>query len=135
MKNRCLIIKILCFLFIALCVLSPASRVHSEENVKKVYIEDKASGQSIIQELRRETLIPVEALKVDTDKLSKAWASSGFVENGYILVPDEASWKDEFFDELTRFPEYKYDDQVDAFSNFVVHKVKEASLDDDYFVL
>jgi hypothetical protein len=40
MKNRYLIIKILYFLFIALCVLSPASRVHSEENVKKVYIED-----------------------------------------------------------------------------------------------
>ena len=40
MKNRYRIIKILYFLFIALCVLSPASRVHSEENVKKVYIED-----------------------------------------------------------------------------------------------
>ncbi len=102
---------------------------------EKVFIEDKASGQSIIQELRRETLIPVEALKVDTDKLSKAWASSGYVENGYILVPDEAAWKSEFFDELTRFPEYKYDDQVDAFTNFVVHKVKEASFDDDYFIL
>ena len=46
MKNRHLIIKLLLFLFIALCSLSPASRVLSEEKVKKVHIKDTSPPTS-----------------------------------------------------------------------------------------
>ncbi len=45
MKNRHLIIKISLF-FIAYCSLSPASRVYSEEKVKKVHIEDTSPSIS-----------------------------------------------------------------------------------------
>jgi hypothetical protein len=40
MKKQHPIIMILLFIFIAFCTLSPAFRVYSEENVKKVHIED-----------------------------------------------------------------------------------------------
>ena len=46
MKNRYLLKKLLLFLFIALCSLSPASRVYSEEKVKKVHIKDTSPSIS-----------------------------------------------------------------------------------------
>jgi len=45
MRNHYLTVKILYFLF-ALCILCPASWVHAEENVKKIYIEDTSPAIS-----------------------------------------------------------------------------------------
>jgi predicted phage terminase large subunit-like protein len=35
-------------------------------------------------------------------------------ENGYVLLPSEAPWLNEYVKELTSFPGTKYDDQVDS---------------------
>ncbi|MDH5664669.1 MAG: phage terminase large subunit [Nitrosopumilus sp.] len=78
-------------------------------------IEDKASGQSLIQDLKDSTLIPVKAVKADTDKEARANAVSTMVETGNVLLPKQAHWLNDFVEELERFPRAPHDDQVDAF--------------------
>jgi len=82
-------------------------------------IEDKASGQSLIQELQLETSLPVVPIKVDTDKVSRAWAVVPTWEAQRIYVPEGAEWVDAFLEELYNFPRAPHDDQVDAFTQLV----------------
>jgi predicted phage terminase large subunit-like protein len=78
-----------------------------------VLVEDKASGQSLIQELRS-TNLPVIAVKVDTDKETRAHAVSPLVESGRLFLPPDAHWLADFLDEACAFPAGAHDDQVDA---------------------
>ena len=80
----------------------------------RIYIEDAASGQSLIQALRNETRLPIIAVKVDSSKISRANAVTGQVEAGNVVLPPRAPWLDDFLDEMTAFPG-TFDDQVDAF--------------------
>ena len=82
-------------------------------------IEDKASGQSLIQELKQETSLPVVAVQVEADKVSRAWAVVPTWEAGRIFLPMGAEWVDDFLDELYTFPRAAHDDQVDAFTQLV----------------
>ena len=80
-----------------------------------VVIEDAASGQVIIQELRSQG-IAVKGHSPITDKFTRVSSVSGIVESGFVHLPENAPWLDEFMLEVTRFPNAKHDDQVDAFS-------------------
>ena len=82
-------------------------------------IEDKASGQSLIQELKQETSLPVVPVQVEADKVSRAWAVVPTWEAGRIYLPTGAEWVDAFLDELYTFPKAAHDDQVDAFTQLV----------------
>ena len=81
----------------------------------KIYIEDAASGQSLIQSLKNNTRLPIIAVRVDRDKVSRANAVTGQVEAGNVVLPSRAAWLDDFLDEVTGFPGVTHDDQVDAF--------------------
>jgi predicted phage terminase large subunit-like protein len=81
-----------------------------------VLIEDKASGQSLIQELQRDTRLPVLAVKVDKDKVSRAYAITPTCEAGRVYLPERAAWLEDFLDELMMFPSGPHDDQVDTFT-------------------
>jgi predicted phage terminase large subunit-like protein len=84
------------------------------KGLRALYIEDKASGQSLIQELRRESGISVVPFKVSTDKVSRANAVTPLIEGGRVYLPARAKWLDTFVNECSQFPSGKYDDQVDA---------------------
>jgi predicted phage terminase large subunit-like protein len=81
-----------------------------------VLIEDKASGQSLIQSLRAETRLPIIPIKTDTDKVSRATAITGYVEAGRVKLPGQAAWLPDFMAEVLAFPNGEHDDQVDALS-------------------
>ena len=83
---------------------------------RRIYVEDKASGQSAVQQLRRETKLPIIPMKVDGDKIARANAVTGLVEAGKVVLPANAPWLPVFLDELTEFPGSTFNDQVDAFS-------------------
>jgi len=85
-------------------------------NPNAVLIEDKASGQSLIQELRTSSRLPVHPVKVDNDKVTRANAVTPLVEAGRVLLPESAPWLDDFLDEVSSFPAAPHDDQVDAFT-------------------
>jgi len=78
------------------------------------YIEDKASGQSLIQELRTQSGIAVIAHKISGDKEARINAVLPLIEGGRVLIPQSAPWLDAFLDECQQFPSASHDDQVDA---------------------
>ena len=80
-----------------------------------VLVEDKASGTSLIQELRAENFSIVQAAPTtDGDKIMRLHAQTAKIEGGFVLFPKEAPWLDDYVSELVTFPNAKHDDQVDS---------------------
>ena len=81
-----------------------------------VVIEDKASGTQLIQELKAEGLVQVQAHEPPPrmDKKMRLHAQTGIFESGHIWLPKAATWLDEYVRELTSFPLARYNDQVDS---------------------
>jgi predicted phage terminase large subunit-like protein len=86
----------------------------AEWNPNVVLVEDAASGQSLIQELKSGTTLPVMPVKPDRDKVSRATAATPLIECGRVFIPELAPWKDTFLDELASFPNGQHDDCVDS---------------------
>lgn len=84
-----------------------------------ILIEDKASGQSLLQELRLETKLPLVGIEPKGDKIIRASNVSALVESGKVLVPENAVWIDEFMMEVAGFPLAAHDDQVDSMTQFL----------------
>ena len=82
-----------------------------------LYIEDKSSGTSLIQSIQRKQKIPVKGVKVDADKYTRVLGVQGYIESGYIYLPDGAEWVRDFIDECEKFTatdSHKHDDMVDT---------------------
>lgn len=85
-------------------------------NPQVVLVEDKASGQSILQELKRQTRIPLLAYKVDKDKVARANSVTPVLESGLIYLPEQTNWVYDFIESLSLFPNGAHDDDVDSFT-------------------
>ena len=83
-----------------------------------VLIEDKGSGISLNQDLKREGVYSI-AIKTEGDKVVRMSASSDRIESGSVFLPREARWLDDFRTELLAFPYGSHDDQVDALSQLI----------------
>ncbi|ROL60068.1 hypothetical protein D9V86_09865 [Bacteroidetes/Chlorobi group bacterium ChocPot_Mid] len=82
-----------------------------------VIIEQKASGHSLIQQLKHETKIPIRGYDPqDKDKVVRAHEVSPRIESGQVFLPADATWLDEFLAEHHVFPNGAHDDQVDTTS-------------------
>lgn len=81
-----------------------------------VVIEDKASGQSLIQDMKRAGILNIVAVRPDSDKQTRMHTQTGLIADGRVFVPRDAAWLDVFLQELMAFPVGKYDDQVDSTS-------------------
>lgn len=53
----------------------------------QILVEDQASGQSLIQELKWQTALPIVAIRPDRDKLSRAQAVTPMIEAGKAYLP------------------------------------------------
>ena len=88
---------------------------HQKWGSHAVLVENAASGQSLIQELQRNTRIPLQAIRADRDKVSRAHAVTATHAAGLVWLPNGAHWVADFVDEMASFPAAPHDDQVDAF--------------------
>ena len=79
-----------------------------------ILVEDRASGQSLIQELKNSTALPIIPVRVDGDKLSRAQAVTPLMEAGKIFLPEGAPWTSDFIEETACFPNGAHDDIVDS---------------------
>lgn len=82
-----------------------------------LYIEDKASGTGLIQEIKRECAIPVLPLVADKDKLTRLEAVLAHIEAGNVELPGMPELNKELLNEceaFTRDDSHKHDDIVDA---------------------
>jgi predicted phage terminase large subunit-like protein len=94
-----------------------AKELYERFNPRKLVIEDKASGTSLIQELKADGIYSVELYQPATgsDKFMRLAAQAIKFEDGRVRLPGEATpWLDEYVRELTGFPGSKFDDQVDS---------------------
>lgn len=83
-----------------------------------ILVENKANGPAIISRLvkRFPGIIPCEPRRMGGSKFARASSVSPFVEAGNVFVPEGAGWLADFYLEVTNFPKYTSDDQVDAMS-------------------
>lgn len=92
------------------------AKLHS---VNEILIEDKASGQSLIQELQRNTVLPIKPIKVENDKIARVHSVTPLIESGKVYLPKDAHWLKGFLDEMEEFPNGEFDDTVDSVSQFL----------------
>jgi len=101
-----------------------AQKLYNQHRPDVCMIEKKASGQSLIQDMRRGGL-PVMEYTPDRDKVSRVYAASPIMEAGRLWIPKGKKWSDDLVEELIRFPNAAHDDQVDALT-MAVHYMKES---------
>lgn len=84
-----------------------------------ILIEDKSSGQSLIQDLRSTTSLPIIAIEPLGDKTFRANEVSAMVEAGLVHLPEAAPWLIDYEGEFFGFPLVTNDDQVDSTTQFL----------------
>jgi predicted phage terminase large subunit-like protein len=89
-------------------------RLYDSKNYDMVLIEDKASGQSLIQSLQT-TGLPISAYKPDNDKISRFVAVTPIIESGKMILL-KGAWNADYISQLVMFPQTEYDDYVDSTS-------------------
>lgn len=92
---------------------------HTADPADAVLVEDKASGQSLLQSLAQETTVPAVACQPTGDKVTRAYAASPYCEAGNVYLPRQQAWTKEFIDIMAKFPDIKLKDIPDAFSQMV----------------
>ena len=90
-----------------------AQEAYQDWEPDAVLIEKKASGQSLLQDLRMAG-IPVLEYMPDRDKEARAHASSALLEDGRIYFPSDKKWAKNLIDICAAFPATDNDDIVDT---------------------
>lgn len=80
-------------------------------NPKAIAIEQVAFQAVVVQELLRNTTLPIRGVTPDKDKVTRAQPLALRYEQGLVHHAQLPSW---FEDELLAFPQSKHDDAVDA---------------------
>ena len=80
----------------------------------EVLIEDKASGQSLIQELTQNTKVPVKSVKPSGDKAARAHFVTPLFETGSVYILEGEQWSQDVIDSAAKFPKTKNTDVVDS---------------------
>lgn len=81
-----------------------------------IKIEDKSSGSSLIQSIKKDYMIPVEPIQRNTDKVFRAMGVVKYFASGYIHLPLNAEWLHDYKEEFRKFTPlmtHKHDDQID----------------------
>lgn len=88
-------------------------------HVDKLLVENKASGHSVAQEIRRVYGYDDFAVQLidpkGQDKLSRLYSVQHIFSEGLIFSPDR-SWSDMVINQVAQFPRGKHDDLVDSTS-------------------
>ncbi len=95
-----------------------------KHKVDSVVIENKASGISVAQEIRRLYGSEQFAIQLNDpksqDKLARLYSVQHFFEDGMVFAP-ERSWSDMVITQVGQFPRGRHDDLVDCCSGALRH--------------
>lgn len=80
--------------------------------LRKLKIEDKASGTGLIQQLKQSG-VPVEGIPRNHDKVTRGYDAAPQVEAGNVLLPERHDCLSDLLHELALFPVAAYDDTID----------------------
>ena len=92
-------------------------------NTSSILIEDKSSGQELLQELKNK--LPIIAMK--TGKITKLARFLRIIHlfEEKVFLPIKSPWIEKFLDELRDFPKTRYDDQIDSVSQYLNWEMDE----------
>jgi predicted phage terminase large subunit-like protein len=96
-------------------MIEAVKQAYSFYKAKMLCIEKAASGQSLIQVLKKEAKIPVVEMKPLKSKTTRLQAVTPYLESGRVFFLDDY-WTEGFIKELTSFPFTRHDDRTDSFS-------------------
>lgn len=100
----------------------------------KIFIEPKASGKSLTQQLRNSTNLNVIELEPPKDsKVTRANSVSAIVESRRVKIIDGA-YVDNFISQLISFPYAKNDDMTDVFVYSVARLLQKSNSPDVAFL-
>lgn len=97
--------------------------------VQKVYVEEAANGSALIDTLRSR-ISGIVSVRPREAKIVRAHAAQPQVEAGSIHLPHpnpsgvsiaDREWVHDFLSQLCAFPQVAHDDDVDAFTQLVLH--------------
>lgn len=99
-------------------------------SLRHMAIEDKASGTGLIQSIRKDALCPVKAIQRDKDKYTRLMDTQGFIESGYIKLPSEKPFINDFLVEMEAInPEFNtHDDQLDPMMDAITEMKAKAGI-------
>jgi predicted phage terminase large subunit-like protein len=89
------------------------ARLHG---ANEVLMENSASGIQLIQSLNADRFYQAKAITPLGDKVLRMRAQTAMIEAGFVHLPLQAHWLEDYLHELTTFPNGKYDDQADSTS-------------------
>jgi predicted phage terminase large subunit-like protein len=98
---------------------SKARQLYNAYQPAAILIEDKASGQPLIQELLDNGNFPIIPISPRKDKHTRVLSILAMFEAKKIYFPHSAIWLSELEAELFTFPHAAHDDQVDALTQFL----------------
>ena len=84
--------------------------------LRKMNVEDKSSGTGLIQDIKAEGRIPIGAIQRNKDKYTRVLDALGYIESGYIMLPEDAPFVSDFVSECEAFTaddSHMFDDQID----------------------
>jgi predicted phage terminase large subunit-like protein len=96
----------------------PRDLVLGKTQLRRSHHQDKASGTQLIQELIVDDCHGITRYKPVGDKIMRLHAKTATIENGFVHLPEAATWLAEYLHEMTVFPRGKHDDQVDSTAQF-----------------
>ena len=83
--------------------------------IHKIYVEEKASGISIMQELKRQTKYNVLGLHPKTqDKIERVKAAQPSMSAKRVILVKDDTWNEDLLSECASFPFSVHDDLVDC---------------------
>lgn len=98
-----------------------AENLYHKHTPNEVLIEDKASGQSLIQELQQGTKIPVKAIKPTGDKIARAHIVSPVFGAKQVYILEGQEWTEDVISHCAKFPGTKNTDIVDSVTQAIEH--------------
>lgn len=85
-----------------------------------VLIEATANGPALISEAGRKGRVPIYAITPDNrSKAARLIVHLSLIRRRHIILPEFASWREGFVSEFVAFPSTKFDDQVDATTQYL----------------
>jgi len=100
-------------------LIRESKRLYEQYRPDAMLVEDRASGQSLIQVLKVETAYPVRAISPDKDKYTRACAITPVCESMKVKLL-RGAWNEMFIDQLESFPSGS-DDIVDSLSQALTY--------------
>lgn len=94
--------------------------------LRRMRIEDKASGTGLIQKLKAEASMPITGIERSVDKYTRLMDILGYIEAGKVCIPANSPFTSDFVSECEAFTaddSHQYDDQIDPMIDAITEMI------------